>query len=170
VHFAKYALKSRQWIDHVIEFQTTPQSMSNVEPGDYIRIVSHLCHPDRFSTGHITDEGVIQSSQEIPNGTQVYYWNPSFTRDTATNSFIRVGTISIGGDGKAQNALRGCVIAVVSATTSDRVYKVDSISIGEEGFVAVNATHMPVSGQGQLKVMTGWDDDRDFSINSSIST
>ena len=168
VHFAKYALKARQWIDHVIEFQTTPQSMSNVEPGDYIRVISHLCHPDRFATGHITDEGVIQSSQEITSGTQVYYWNPSFTKDAATNSFIRVGTIQIDSDGKAQNALRGCVFAVVSSTTSNRVYKVDTIAIGEEGFVAVTGTHMAVGGQGQLKVMTGWNDDRDFDINSSV--
>ena len=168
VNFAKYALKARQWIDHVIEFQTTPQSMSNVEPGDYIRVISHLCHPDRFATGHINAEGVIQSSQEITSGTQVYYWNPSFTKDAATNSFIRVGTIQIGSDGKAQNALRGCVFAVVSSTTSNRVYKVDSIGIGEEGFVSVTGTHMPVGGQGQLKVMTGWDESRDFEVNSSV--
>jgi hypothetical protein len=167
-HFAKYALKARQWIDHVIEFQTTPQSMANVEPGDYIRVISHLCHPDRFATGHVTDEGVVQSSQEIVSGTRIYYWNPSFTKDTTTNSFIRVGNIGIGTDGKADNAFRGCVFAVVSETTSNRVYKVDTIAIGEEGFVAVTGTHMAVGGQGQLKVMTGWDDDRDFIINSGV--
>ena len=167
LNFAKYALKARQWIDHVIEFQTTPQSMANVEPGDYIRIVSHLCHPDRFATGNITADGVIQSSQEVTTGTQVYYWNPTFTKDAATNSFIRVGTLSIASDGKAQNSMRGCVFAVVSQTTTDRIYKVDTIAIGEEGFVTVSGTHMPVGGQGQLKVMTGWDDDRDFIINNS---
>ena len=167
LNFAKYALKARQWIDHVIEFQTTPQSMTNVEPGDYIRIVSHLCHPDRFATGNITADGVIQSSQEVTTGTQVYYWNPTFTKDAATNSFIRVGTLSIASDGKAQNSMRGCVFAVVSQTTTDRIYKVDTIAIGEEGFVTVSGTHMPVGGQGQLKVMTGWDDDRDFIINNS---
>ena len=168
VHFGKYALKARQWIDHVIEFETTPHSMSNVEPGDYIRVISYLCHPDRFSTGNITDDGIIQASRDIPSGTQVYYWNPTFTKDATTNSFIRVGTLSISSDGRAPNALRGCVFAVVSETTTNRVYKVDSIAIGEEGFVAVTGTHMPVGGQGQLKVMTGWDDDRDFDINSSV--
>jgi hypothetical protein len=168
VHFAKYALKARQWIDHVIEFETTPESMYNVEPGDYIRVISHLCHPDRFATGHITNDGIVQSSQDIASGTRVYYWNPTFTKDAATNSFIRVGTLSISSDGKAQNAFRGCVFAVVSETTSNRVYKVDTIAIGEEGFVAVTGTHMPVGGQGQLKVMTGWDDERDFDINSSV--
>ena len=168
VNFGKYALKARQWIDHVIEFQTTPESMYNVEPGDYIRVISHLCHPDRFATGHITNDGIVQSSQDIANGTRVYYWNPTFTKDAATNSFIRVGTLSISSDGRAQNALRGCVFAVVSETTSNRVYKVDTIAIGEEGFVAVTGTHMAVGGQGQLKVMTGWDDERDFDINSSV--
>jgi hypothetical protein len=168
VHFAKYALKARQWIDHVIEFQTTPESMYNVEPGDYIRVISHLCHPDRFATGHITNDGIVQSSQDIASGTRVYYWNPTFTKDAATNSFIRVGKLSISSDGRAPNALRGCVFAVVSESTSNRVYKVDTIAIGEEGFVAVTGTHMPVGGQGQLKVMTGWDDERDFDINSSV--
>ena len=168
VNFAKYALKARQWIDHVIEFETTPQSMYNVEPGDYIRVISHLCHPDRFATGHITNDGIVQSSQDIIGDTRVYYWNPTFTKDTATNSFIRVGTLSISSDGRAPNALRGCVFAVVSESTSNRIYKVDTIAIGEEGFVAVTGTHMPVGGQGQLKVMTGWDDSRDFDVNSSV--
>ena len=168
VNFAKYALKARQWIDHVIEFQTTPQSMANVEPGDYIRVISHLCHPDRFSTGNITDDGIVQASQDIVSGTRIYYWNPSFTKDAATNSFIRVGTLSIDSAGKANNAFRGCVFAVVSESTTNRVYKVDTISIGEEGFVAVTGTHMPVGGQGQLKVMTGWDENRDFVLNSSV--
>jgi len=166
LNFAKYALKARQWIDHVIEFQTTPQSMMNVEPGDYIRVVSHLCHPDRFATGHVTQDGIVQTSQEISSGTQVYYWNPTFTKDSATNSFIRTGNLTISSGGKASNAFRGCVFAVVSSTTTDRIYKVDTISIGEEGFVTVTGTHMPIGGQGQLKVMTGWDDDRDFIINN----
>ena len=45
VMFAKYALMVRKCIDHSIEFETTPESVAGIEPGDYIRVVSHVCHP-----------------------------------------------------------------------------------------------------------------------------
>ena len=161
INFAKFALKARQWVDHTIEFKTTIQSMAGLEPGHYIRVMSQLCHPDRFLNGHVDDQGAIQASQEVPDGTEVYYWKPGWTGEDT----VRTGTMQVT-DGKANTPFHGSVFAAINQTRTDRVYKIDSIAIGEEGFVEVAATHMAVGGQGQLKLMTGWDEDRDFVINS----
>ena len=169
INFAKFALKARQWVDHTIEFKTTIQSISGLAPGDYIRVMSQVCHPDRFLNGHVDDQGAIQASQPVPDGTQVYYWRPGVDG-------VLTGTMRVTEDpenrlgGMANAPFRGSVFAAINQTKSDRVYKIDSIAIGEEGFVEVAATHMAVGGKGQLKLMSGWDADRDFVINGRRNT
>ena len=167
VNFAKYALMLRKWVDHSIEFQTTPESMVGIEPASYVRVVSHACHPSRFQNGSVTSNGDVISSRPIPEGTQVYYWRPGFTLDANTQSYIRVAPFRYDGDGKAADFLYGCVFSAVNETSTDRVYKVDSISIGDEGFVQVNATHMPLTDGGALQIMQGWSSDAGFIINDT---
>ena len=169
IQFAKYALMVRKWLDHTIEFQTTPESAAGIEPGDYVRVVSHVCHPSRFQNGCVTAEGVLVTNQPISSGTEIYYWRPGFPLDASTNSYIKVGKMTYSSDGKADNALRGCVFSVINETSTDRVYKVDSLSIGEEGFVQLVGSHMPVTDDGALEIMQGWDADENFIINDTES-
>lgn len=167
INFAKYALLLRKHVDHTIEFQTTPESMAGIEPASYIRVVSHACHPSRFENGSVTADGGVVSSRPIANGTQVYYWRPGFTLNPDTQSYIRTGSFRYNGDGKAADFLRGCVFSAVTETSTDRVYKVDSISIGEEGFIQVTATHMPITDDGALMIMQEWTSDAGFIINDT---
>jgi hypothetical protein len=167
VNFAKYALMLRKWVDHTIEFQTTPESIVGIEPASYIRVVSHACHPSRFNNGSVTANGDVVSSRPMLNGDRVYYWRPGFTLDPNTQSYIRVGEWRYGSDGKAADFLRGCVFSAVTETSTDRVYKVDSISIGEEGFIQVVATHMPLTDEDALMIMQGWTSDAGFIINDT---
>ena len=167
VNFAKYALMVRKWLDHTIQFQTTPESAAGIEPGDYVRVVSHVCHPSRFQNGCVTAEGVLVTNQPVPSGTNIYYWRPGFPLDASTNSYIKVGKMTYSSDGKADDALRGCVFSVINETSTDRVYKIDSLSIGEEGFVQVVGSHMPVTDDGALEIMQGWTLDENFIINDT---
>ena len=158
INFAKFALKVRQWVDHTIEFKTTLQSMTGLAPGDYIRVVSRVCHPSRFLNGHVDDQGAIQSSQPVPDNTEVYYWRPG-------QDGVRTGTMRVTNN-IANAPFRGAVFSEITTTSTDRVYKIDSIAIGNEGFVDVAATHMDIGdANGQIKIMDGWGDDRDFIIN-----
>ena len=167
VMFAKYALMVRKCIDHSIEFETTPESVAGIEPGDYIRVVSHVCHPSRFINGHVTPTGEVVASREVTNGMPIYYWRPGFTLDANTNSYIRQGDLRFKPDGTADDAIRGCVFSARNEVSTNRVYKVDSLSIGEEGFVKVTGAHMPLADNGALEIMQGWDGDEGFVLNDN---
>ena len=167
VAFAKYALMLRKWVDHNISFETTPEAMAGIEPGDYVRVVSHVCHPSRFVNGHVTSDGTLVASRTITDQTRVYYWRPGFSLDASSNSYIRVGRLRIDSNGRVGDAFRGCVFSAINETSTDRVYKVDSISIGEEGFVQVSGAHMPLTSDGALEIMQGWDDDEGFYVNDA---
>ena len=169
--FGKFALQVRKWIDHNIEFQTTPESAAGIEPADYIRVVSHVCHPDRFQNGCVTPDGHIVSSRPIPDGTRIYYWRPDFSIGNTTNEYIKTGEMRYDeATGIANNELRGCIFSVINQISTNRVYKVDTISIGEEGFVQITASHMPLTDTGALQIMQDWEDTgsgRGFIVNDN---
>lgn len=165
--FAKYALMVRKTIDHTIEFETTPESVAGIEPGNYIRVVSHVCHPSRFINGHVTATGEVVASREVTNGMPIYYWRPGFDKSPTTNSYVRTGALRFKPDGTADDAVRGCVFSAKNDVSTDRVYKVDSLSIGDEGFVKVTGAHMPLADNGALEMMQGWDFDEGFVINDN---
>ena len=171
IQFGKFALAVRKWIDHTIEFQTTPESAAGIEPADYIRVVSHVCHPNRFQNGCVTPDGHIVSSRPIPYGTPIYYWRPDFSLAAGDGSPIKTGDMRYDETtGIANDALRGCVFSVINKVSTDRVYKVDTISIGEEGFVQITASHMPVTDTGALQIMQDWSDQgsgRGFIVNDN---
>jgi len=144
--FARFALRVRQKIDHGIKFETTPQAAMHLKPGQYFRYYSEATHTSRFSNGVINDKGVIQSQSIITNGTSIFYWKPG-------DEEVRGPTdISISG-GTAAARFRGCVFTVAQTNVLDRVYKVESISYSEEGFVEVAGSHEPLTSTGSLATL-----------------
>ena len=149
--FAKYALKLRKEVDHGLKFQTTPQSAMGLEPGAYFRLVSEVTHTSRFNNGSIDSGGFITSTQTMADGTyNVLTWQP--------------GTVGVSEDqmtvsgGKAQNAgLFGRVFTLKNSTTTSRVYKVESLSYGEEGFVEIAGSYQPLTATGSLATLD-WTD------------
>jgi hypothetical protein len=154
IQFAKYALRTRQFVDHAVEFETTPDAASSLEPGAYIRVVSEVTHHynqgARFSVGSIDETGVVQSGQADVDGRQIYYWKPGWNG-------VRKGSLNLLAGGIASAGLRGTVFSLIPNDVEPRLYKVESISLTEEGMVEVAATHAPTNPFGQLKVLQ-WDD------------
>ena len=157
--FAKYALRVRQKVDHGIKFETTPQAAMNLIPGQHFRFYSEATHTSRFSNGVITDTGVIQSQSIITNGTPIYYWKPG---DEEVSPSTPIKILS---DGSADSAFHGCVFTVAQSNSSDRVYKLESLSYSEEGFVEVAGSYEPLTSTGGLAVLD-WNED-DFVIQGS---
>ena len=159
--YAKTTLRQKQLIDHVISFQTTPQNVLNLNPGNYIRVVSETTHFDRYSNGSINDEGGIQSQKTISNGDEIFYWKAG---DTEVNSL----TLSLSPNGIVQNmAARGSVFTKKVSEGSDRVYKVESIAYGEEGLIDVSASYVPLYDGGKLAILNH--DDLDFEISGGFN-
>ena len=145
--FAKYALKLRKEVDHGLKFSTTPQSAMGLEPGAYFRLVSEVTHTSRFNNGAINSEGLITSTTTMADGVyNVLTWQP--------------GTVGVSEDqltvsgGKAQEGgLFGRVFTLKNSTTTSRVYKVESLSYGQEGFVEVAGSYQPLTADGALATL-----------------
>ena len=158
--FACYALAVRKFVDHGISFETIPDSAMSLEPGDYIRVFSEVTHNDRFENGYISGDGVIQSQgSSNPVGQRIFYWK-AFNDDGSEFGDPRDATLTADTNGLASSQFRNAVFTIEKTESLDRIYRVESITYTEEGFVSVTGTHQPVKGNedgssrsGTLKVL-----------------
>lgn len=146
VRFAKYALRTRQLVDHGLTFQTTPQAAMFLNPGDYFRLYSESTHTSRFSNGVITDGGVIQAQKTVAHGESVYYWKPGQEEVSGPTPLSITG-------GLADASFRGCVFTIAETNSSDRVYKVESLTFAEDGLVEVAGSYVPLTKDGYVAVL-----------------
>ena len=151
-HKVRYVLRIRQLVDHGVKFSTTPQAAMGLIPGEYIRLYSESTHTSRFSNGSIDSFGTIQSQEPISNlvsgTTQIYYWRGGTTDVQGPVPIVHT-------DGIASSQFRNAVFTVAQENISDRVYKVESITYGEEGFIDVAASFVPLTDAGHLAILDG---------------
>ncbi len=151
--FARFALKVRKDVDHGIKFTTTPQSAMHLEPGQYFRYYSESTHTDRFANGVVAENGIVQSQINLTAGStyNVYYWKPG-------EAEVRKADMKLDDEGKAGSTFRGSVFTIAQTNASDRVYKLESLVYGEEGFVEVAGSYQPLTSTGSLAILD-WDDE-----------
>ncbi len=150
--FAEYALLIRKFVDHGISFETTPESAMSLEPGDHIRFFSEITHNDRFENGYISADGVIQSQgNSNPIGANIFYWR-AFNENGSDFGDPREATLTAN-NGIASSKFRSSVFTVQQTNTSDRIYKIESITYTDEGFVQLTATHQPLNKNGKLSIL-----------------
>ena len=159
--FLKQVLKVRKEVDHGLTFSTTPQAAMHLEPGQYFRVFSEVTHLSRFSNGIITSEGVIQAQKGISNGDTIFYWKPPTANGEVED--IREATLAIE-NGLAAAPFRGSVFTKAVTSQTDRVYKVESISYGEEGLIEVVGVHAPLTPTGSLETLNYNDDDFEEAV------
>ncbi len=146
--FAAVALATRKEVDHGITFETTPTSVLGVLPGDYIRVISEVTHTSRFNNGSVDKDGFVTSRVAISGTINVYFWKPGNLGQ------VQSGSLSVGSDGKVQQgSLIGTLFAQIDTTTEDRLYKIESLTYGEEGFIKVAASHAPLTSDNKLAVL-----------------
>ena len=146
--FAAYALVTRRDVDHGITFETTPISVLSLMAGDYIRVMTETTHTSRFKNGSIDNDLNIVSRETISGSQTIYFWNPG------ENNVVNEDTFVFAGNGKApSNVLKNTIFTVVDETTEDRLYKIESITHGEEGFIKIAASHVPFDESGFMSVL-----------------
>ena len=136
--FAAIALSIRKEVDHGIVFQTPPSSVFGLVAGDYIRVLTEATHTSRFNNGSIDENGVVISRSTISGSINVYAWSPG------TLDGIESKTFSVNSNGVNSAGLKNKLFAQVDTTEEDRIYKVESITYGEEGFIQIAASHAPL--------------------------
>ena len=157
VEFLQHALMIRKKVDHGIKFETTPQAVSTpsgLQPGNYIRFISEATHTSRFENGVISPDGLVQSVGNSPlSDTPIYYWKPG------TNE-VKEARLTVIFDGTTTDSnLHGAVFTVKQTSESNRLYKVESITYTDEGFIEISASHAPLLSDGTLATINYNDDD-----------
>ena len=145
--FAAIALATRKEVDHGITFETTPTSVLGLLAGDYIRVISEVTHTSRFTNGSIDQDGFVTCRDDFSGEIPIYYWTPG------SLGGVQTGSLQVNSDGKATNGLRNVLFARVDTTEEDRLYKVESISYGEDGFIKVAASHQPLTSDHKLAIL-----------------
>lgn len=155
ISVARYYLSLRRRITHKIEFETTPEMMANVTPGDYILVYSRVNPNQPSRTGVIEADGTVRmmGSDLTPGIYDGYWWNPG-------EDEIRSGPIVVNGYSRVSAGANpiccGAVFSVTSqsnstceyynATEATAVtYQVDQIEINDEGIITVNGSVYPVT-------------------------
>lgn len=142
--FAKHALLLRREIDHSITFETVPGAAASLMAGTYIKLISEATHTSRFNNGSIDAEGNVTSTTTLGDGTHtVLCWTPGQTEVTQKQ-------LTVLNSKTADPTLFSQVFTVVTTSTEKRVYKIETITMTQDGFVEVTGTHQPIAANGGL--------------------
>lgn len=149
---AKFIIRMRRIPQHVISFSTTHDGvMSNIAPGDYIKVAMDETEYDEFNNGAVTAEGALVSTKALANGSyNVVAWDGTESTPPAD------ATLVVSNNGKTATPT-GIVFTVKITSTQIRVYQIESIKSGDDGLFTIEAMHMPVNSSGVLEVADGFD-------------
>ena len=162
ITFARYSLKVRKEVDHGLSFKTAPQYCVNLSPGDYFRLVSEATHVDRYSNGVITAEGKVISKDEVTGTKDIYYWEPGTTVEKVKEANNVNFTTGVG-------LPLGVLFTIKNSVTSNRVYKVETISYADDGLIEISGSHAPLTSTGSLSILDGWDKTEPFKHFEEIT-
>lgn len=149
---AKFITRMRRIPQHVINFSTTHEGvMSNIAPGDYIKVAMDETEYDQFNNGAVTPEGALVSTKALADGSyNVVAWDGTEGTPPAD------ATLTVSNSGKTATPT-GVVFTVKIASTQMRVYQIERITSGDDGLFTIEAMHMPVNSSGVLEVADGFD-------------
>ena len=80
---------------------------------------------------------------------------------------MKVGRLRTDAGRTTSETLKGVLFTVKKNNSESRIYKVESISFSEEGFIEITATYVPVEKSDQTMSTLKWDD-RDFVIEDQL--
>ena len=141
------ALSVRKEVDHGIVFHTPPSSVFGLLGGNYIRVLTEATHTSRFNNGSIDNEGKVICRATISGEIDAYVWSPG------TLGGIEKKRFAVKARGTNTAGLKNKLFAQVDSTIEDRIYKVESITYGEDGLIQVAASHVPLTSDGKLAVL-----------------
>jgi hypothetical protein len=156
---AKFIIRMRRIPQHVINFSTTHEGvMSNIAPGDYIKVALDETEYDQFNNGAVTPEGALVSTKALVDGSySVVAWDGTEGTPPAD------ATLTVSNNGTTATPT-GVVFTVKISGTQMRVYQIERITSGDDGLFTIEAMHMPVNSSGILEVADGFDTAGNWSI------
>lgn len=151
VDFLCFVIRVRRLITHSIKFSTTPDGIdAGLRAGDYIKVALDYTFYDEFANGVILADGTVVTTRPdlvTPGIHNVVYWD-------GTDSPVVDGTITVYSNGLASPA--NVVFIKKSVNSEIRVYKIETISLGENGVIDIEAVHYPVDSNGISLLGKNW--------------
>ena len=145
---ALYTLTTRKHIDHTISFKTTPSSAMALNAGDYIKVISNASHTTRLHNGSVDSQGNITATSELldnSDGYDVFYWKPGSGEQSVIEKKMPVAGMKTGDE-----TFFNSIFTLKMKNELKRVYRVDSLTVDDEGYVDVTGTHQPLTSIGSL--------------------
>jgi len=105
--------------------------------------LTHSNTTARINTGCITTAGFVQTHGNRPS--RVYYWKPGMDE-------VKTATLEYENNRVTKTSLWGSIISSYNED-EPKIYKVESITLAEDGMVEVGASYQPVLENGTLSVL-----------------
>lgn len=143
IDFACYLIRTRRLITHSIKFSTTPDGLtSGLGTGDYIKVAMDHTFYDEFANGAILADGTLITTQ--PDNTPAGTYPAALWAGSTEPVFD--GQVVVASNGTASPA--GHLFVLKQVDKQVRTYKIESISINQEGIIDIEAVHHPVDDYG----------------------
>lgn len=144
---AKFVARFRRLSTHGIRFETTYEGvLTGLAPGDFIRVAMDTNVYDEFNNGIVTPSGALVSTQQLSDGSySIVQWN-------GDNGSAPVnGTLNVSSGGTRATP-SNIVFTVVRPNRQVQTYQVEAIEPSEDGYLAIEAVHMPADDNGVLRL------------------
>ena len=143
---ARYFLWIRNVVTHTVKFQTVPEVMNGVGPGDFIKVRMESGALRRLNVGAITTEGTITSSDSWADGSyEVNYWVPGMSEPAQATVTLVNGEVQESG---YEGALISVVPALDDCDPSENCYQIEAVNLEDDGLVGVTASYYPLDSRG----------------------
>lgn len=151
IDFACYVIRMRRIPTHSIKFATTPDGLiAGIAAGDYIKVAIDYAYYDEFANGIVLPDGRLISTtpDSLPAGTYpVVAWAGGQDEPFDT-------TLTVDSDGLAQPTAIAFVRKI--ATSNVRTYKIETLSINQNGEIEIEAVHHPTDSSGYSEITKNW--------------
>ena len=145
---ARYFMWIRNVVTHTVKFQTVPEVMNSVGPGDFIKVRLESATIQRQNVAGVTAEGRIQSADKWQDGEHnVAYWVAGMDEPGERPITVIDGVVQ---EQDMQMALMSQIRSDQNADCEgiSTTYQVESVSLEEDGLVEVVASYYPVDDKG----------------------
>ena len=142
---ARYALSTRKFIDHSIEFETTPEAVG-VEPGSYIKVFTEETYFQSDLVLKINSDGTFTSPAVVEDGT---YRASAYVPDSTD---VKEVELVIKGQVVQNTDLDNAIVSIFQVAPTSRIYQIAELTLNEDGLVNINATYVPTRADGSSEV------------------
>ena len=141
----RYALAARRFIDHTVEFQTTPDAIG-IQPGSYIRVLTEEAEFQNGLALKINEDMSIVSPEPVEDGTyRASVYLPGSEGVIETEIIIANQLVQ-------NQQLRGSIASLFKVAPAQRFYQVSELTLGDDGIVNVTATFVPTRSDGSSEI------------------